>query len=231
MNMKHRLARIKKGFTLLELTVVIATTSILLLGFTAFTIFFSNQYDYEMTIDKNENSAVTLKYAISNNIDRYNYNFEKEFDFITGSGSNQVGLEKIFTAVLPIYGDEGDTLITSASVKEYFFKTNVEEDYSMFGYNEYIYSFSNMFVLENERPIDLIRDELKLHPQVVEATEYVIYKTKSRMDLSIDKVNYEKKSKGNFEKYEFTINYDFEKDDAYTGKKQLIFNKYVYFVE
>ena len=104
MNMKHRLARIKKGFTLLELTVVIATTSILLIGFTAFTIFFSNQYAYEMDINENENSAIQLKYAISNNIDKFNYTYEysdsyKDFNY---NADKIVSNDLIFSTVTPI---------------------------------------------------------------------------------------------------------------------------------
>ena len=71
----------KKGFTLIELTVVMLTTSILFAGFTAFTIFFTNQYNYEMSLENNENSAAGLKYVISNNIEKFNYTYQSAVDF------------------------------------------------------------------------------------------------------------------------------------------------------
>ena len=53
------LKKIKKGFTLLELTIAMLATSLLLTGFTVFTVFFSNQYQYEMSI--NDKSPVRIK--------------------------------------------------------------------------------------------------------------------------------------------------------------------------
>ena len=244
MNMKHRLARIKKGFTLLELTVVIATTSILLLGFTAFTIFFSNQYAYEMDINENENSAITLKYAISNNIDKFNYTYEfssnyKDFNY--DETSKIVANNLIFSTVTPIEAEgQSSTLVDVYSgviIRDFKFIEATADTKPYFGYVEKVYNFSpENYVYHEEingnRPREIeLRKEIAKQSLVPIEEEFKVYQTLSKMELEIKFVGDVVKDNQKCKEFSFTIDYDFEKDDAQAGTKQLTFNKYVYFIE
>lgn len=244
MNMKHRLARIKKGFTLLELTVVIATTSILLLGFTAFTIFFSNQYAYEMDINENENSAIQLKYAISNNIDKFNYTYEysdsyKDFNY---NADKIVSNELIFSTVTPIEAEgmsnEYTNVYSGVIIRDFKFIEGTAEVKPYFGYLEKVYKIAdvNNYIYQSVGTADSPQErEITLRNKISGIVpieeEFKIYQTLSRMELEVkyvdDVVNDNQKCK----EFSFTIDYDFEKDDAQAGTKQLTFNKYVYFIE
>ena len=51
------------------------------------------------------------------------------------------------------------------------------------------------------------------------------------MELEVKYVKDIVKENQKCKEFSFTIDYDFEKDDALTGTKQLTFNKYVYFIE
>lgn len=64
-----------RAFTLVELTVTIAVTSIMLVFLGTFLGFFSSQYQLNQYNDRNFNSAYLLENAIINIIDRNNYNF------------------------------------------------------------------------------------------------------------------------------------------------------------
>lgn len=225
--------RIKRGFTLIELTVVILTTSILLVGFTAFTLFFTNQYSYEMGINDTENSAITLKYAISNNVDKFNYTYETVKDF-TGVDTDEDGVLEIFSTVTPIeaanLGDEDVNYYSGAIIRNYNFYLQKDGLKPYFGYKEMIYDFGEDLksLPTNQREVKVrqfCESKYKTHEE-----EFIIYEARSRMEVSYRTVE----STGletNCKKIEFTIDYDFESESLdVAGTRKIVFNKYVYFI-
>ena len=224
--------RIKRGFTLIELTVVILTTSILLVGFTAFTLFFTNQYSYEMEINDTENSAITLKYAIGNNIDKFNYTYEKNLDFNDLSYDNG-GLD-VFSTVTPIEtensdGSGGYNYYKGVTIRQYRFVKQTAEYSSYFGYLEYNYTFNTVQSLKTSEREYKLRD--KIDDAILEGgqpEEFIIYETRSRMVLTYSLV---KEVSTNCNEYQFTIDYDFESESLdVAGTRKIVFNKYVYFI-
>lgn len=223
--------RIKRGFTLIELTVVILTTSILLVGFTAFTLFFTNQYSYEMGINDTENSAITLKYAISNNVDKFNYTYESSKDFIADDDSD--GILSIFSTVTPVEAkhnlpDDNVNYYSGAIIRYYNFYLQTEDAKPYFGYKEEIYTFNEDKALStSQREVELRQYCNGLTPFV---EEFIIYEARSRMEVSYRTVE----STGletNCKKIEFTIDYDFESESLdVAGTRKIVFNKYVYFI-
>ena len=227
--------KIKKGFTLLEVTVVMLATSILFAGFTAFTLFFSNQYNYEMKINANENSASHLKYSISNNIEKFNYTYETNRDFKT-TEYNQNGELFLFSTTTPVeYSASGAVnFYKGFIVRDYKFVLATGEKRAYFGYDELIYTFKNPVELQaNERETalrDKINDPGNVYT-VSEKTTYFLYETESRMILNWEEVsNTQGTLRNNCKEIRFTIQYAFESDVATSGTKTLVFNKYVYYV-
>ena len=225
--------KIKKGFTLLEVTVVMLATSILFAGFTAFTLFFSNQYNYEMKLNANENSASHLKYSISNNIEKFNYTYEEDRDFKT-TEYNQNGELFLFSTTTPVeYSASGAVnFYTGFIVRDYKFVLATGEKRAYFGYDELIYTFKNPVELKANERETALRDKITNNAYTVsESTTYFLYETESRMILNWEEVE---ASKGhlrqNCKEIKFTIQYAFESDVATSGTKTLVFNKYVYYV-
>ena len=226
--------RIKKAFTLIELTVVIATTSILLLGFTAFTIFFSNQYTYEMNIKDTENSAITLKYAISNNIDKFNYTYETARDFLVTNNDDDGALE-LFSTVTPIETENfinSNNAYSGAIIRYYKFYLQNGEAKPYFGYTEQVFTFNETkYLPTTEREIKIREFCDGLKPSTQE--DFKVYEARSRMELSYEVLTQPAGSKlaSNCKEYQFTIDYDFATDaESVSGTKKVIFNKYVYFI-
>lgn len=226
-----KISRFKRAFTLIELTVVIATTSILMIGFTGFTIFFNNQYNYEMYLQNTINSANYMKYAIANNVERYNYSYETGIDFKINSSTNKVDNTLLFTAVLPSYTSETNETIASASIKEYFFK-EVSGGNSYFGYNEYVYTFNNLTIPDKTTPIQVIRTAITTMTKPT-PTEFIVYEAKSFMKLEVSDVTSAEllAQNSNLKEYRFDIHYDFETEMAQAGKSIMTFNKYVYYIQ
>lgn len=230
--------RIKRGFTLIELTVVILTTSILLVGFTAFTLFFTNQYSYEMEINDTENSAITLKYAIGNNIDKFNYTYETSEDFIVEESSkNGVYIDeslKLFSTITPIEGEsliEDTSIYTGAIIRHYKFVLADETHKPYFGYKEEVYNFEDDIELKNNIREKEIRQYCVGNPESEE--EFIVYEARSKMRVDyklIDVVN--NPSTGNIcKKFQFTINYDFAAEGVTEGTRKIVFSKYINFID
>ena len=229
------LSRFKRGFTLLEMSVVIITTSILLLGFTAFTIFFSNQYKYETNMMNTSGSATYLKYAIGNNVDRYNYTYETTYDFVTNT-ENKVNNDKIFTILSLEKNSSG--YYTTASIKYFkFVDTSEETGYSYFGYDETIYTLPTnpleIFNASKYESGENSRNDIMAHllasSYSTKHTEFIIYQTLSTMRLEVTKIGGDLSTSKRL-KYRFTIDFDFEEEVAIKGKQQLVFDKYIYYV-
>ena len=227
--------KIKKGFTLLEVTVVMLATSILFAGFTAFTLFFSNQYNYEMKLNANENSASHLKYSISNNIEKFNYTYETNRDFKT-TEYNEKGELFLFSTTTPVeYSASGAVnFYTGFIVRDYKFVLATGENKAYFGYDELIYTFKNPVELEANKRETALRDKINEPGNVYtvsEKTTYFLYETESRMILNWEEVTDSKSHlRANCKEIKFTIQYAFESDVATSGTKTLVFNKYVYYV-
>ena len=234
------LKKIKKGFTLLELTIAMLATSLLLTGFTVFTVFFSNQYQYEMSINDKENSAISLKYSLSNNIEKFNYTYERSTDFLTNQEGkltyNEEGNMYLFSTLTPIEVSASETqnFYSGVIIKNYKFVLQNEEkgERSYFGYEELIYTFKNgnKALDKDERETEL-RQYANTKDSIVSSAEYIIYETLSRMVLDVSKpIIGSTSQKENAVRYTFTIQYDFASDAVSTGTKHLTFYKYIYFV-
>jgi prepilin-type N-terminal cleavage/methylation domain-containing protein len=225
--------KIKKGFTLLEVTIVMLATSILFAGFTAFTLFFSNQYNYEMKLNANENSASHLKYSVSNNIEKFNYTYETNRDFKT-SDYNQNGELFLFSTTTPVehHASGAVNFYTGFIVRDYKFVLATGEKKAYFGYDELIYTFKTPVELQSNERETALRDKITNNPYTVsESTTYFLYETESRMILNWEEVTDSKSHlRANCKEIKFTIQYAFESDVATPGTKTLVFNKYVYYV-
>jgi prepilin-type N-terminal cleavage/methylation domain-containing protein len=225
--------KIKKGFTLLEVTIVMLATSILFAGFTAFTLFFSNQYNYEMKLNANENSASHLKYSVSNNIEKFNYTYETNRDFKT-SVYNQNGELFLFSTTTPVehHASGAVNFYTGFIVRDYKFVLATGEKKAYFGYDELIYTFKTPVELQSNERETALRDKTTNNPYTVsESTTYFLYETESRMILNWEEVTDSKSHlRANCKEIKFTIQYAFESDVATSGTKTLVFNKYVYYV-
>ena len=225
--------KIKKGFTLLEVTIVMLATSILFAGFTAFTLFFSNQYNYEMKLNANENSASHLKYSVSNNIEKFNYTYEEDRDFKTPE-YNQNGELFLFSTTTPVEHNASGAVnfYTGFIVRDYKFVLATGEKKAYFGYDELIYTFKTPVELEANERETALRDKITKYPYTVsESTTYYLYETESRMILNweertVSQSHLREKCK----EIKFTIQYAFESDVATSGTKTLVFYKYVYYV-
>ena len=228
--------KIKKGFTLLEVTIVMLATSILFAGFTAFTLFFSNQYNYEMKLNANENSASHLKYSVSNNIEKFNYTYEENRDFKTPE-YNQNGELFLFSTTTPVeYSASGAVnFYTGFIVRDYKFVLATGEKKAYFGYDEEIYTFKTPVELKSNERETALRDKIDGVDHVEytksELTTYFLYETESRMILNWEEVTSSQSHlRANCKEIKFTIQYAFESDVATSGTKTLVFNKYVYYV-
>jgi prepilin-type N-terminal cleavage/methylation domain-containing protein len=225
--------KIKKGFTLLEVTIVMLATSILFAGFTAFTLFFSNQYNYEMKLNANENSASHLKYSVSNNIEKFNYTYETNRDFKTPE-YNQNGELFLFSTTTPVehHASGAVNFYTGFIVRDYKFVLATGEKKAYFGYDELIYTFKTPVELQSNERETALRDKITNNPYTVsESTTYFLYETESRMILNWEEVtDSQGHLRANCKEIKFTIQYAFESDVATSGTKTLVFNKYVYYV-
>lgn len=198
--------RLTKGLTLIELTIAMATASILIGGLTVFSLFFSKQLDSEKKNDNTYNSALALKNVLSNLIDRYNYTFDLDKDFVTEDDKKVDVKQRIFVVEIE------DPIYTYTYVRYYKF----DDETSKLQYTEYKYDGENNQIPEES------------------GITYDVYKCLSPMKLEItpsediSNSTYETTMK----KVSFTIDYDFVDGNNQTntqGQKQLTFSKYVYF--
>ena len=168
--------KIKKGFTLLEVTIVMLATSILFAGFTAFTLFFSNQYNYEMKLNANENSASHLKYSVSNNIEKFNYTYEEDRDFKT-TEYNQNGELFLFSTTTPVehHASGAVNFYTGFIVRDYKFVLATGEKRAYFGYDELIYTFEDLVELEANERETALRDKINEPGNVYTVSEKTTY--------------------------------------------------------
>jgi type II secretory pathway pseudopilin PulG len=228
--------KLKKGFTLIELTVVMLTTSLLFAGFTAFTIFFTNQYNYEMSLENNENSAAGLKYVISNNIEKFNYTYQSAVDFNENTYKTfqegefkEENVLSLFTTYTPVeaFSNQGSNYYKGVIERKYKFVKQNGEEPSYFGYYEKAYTFvGHVTLAENEREVDLIK-YVKADTTRSEKN-YKLHETLSPMILKFVKGG--DNLREGCKKITFTIDYKFATEAVEEGTKKLVFDKYVYFL-
>lgn len=227
--------KIKEGFTLIEMTVVILTTSILLVGFTSFLVFFSNIHAHETETMNETNSAFYMKNAISNHIEQFNYTYEDGVDFNFDASTKLVDNSNMFSVLSAQYESEAG-YYSGVIFRDYkFVNTTYDAEgdvvkYSHFMYIEKIYTFKETYdpVVYSERQLRTIAaDSTKV--ESYEENEVVVYTALSHMTLQIKNIE-ETGIKPNCKKFVITIMYDYETNDAPQGKQSLDFNKYVYFM-
>lgn len=159
--MNKKLAKFKKGYTLLELVIVIAITAVIMGMVTAFIFFFSNQFSLNKKIENNYYSAVTLKNYINNELDKnignivIDSSINDEDYLFSVNKSNKIYLYKYLDnnflkvniassndyEVLYTPGSEMDVVLTQSSVNTS--KLTIEIKYSK---NEDTYEASLSFI-------------------------------------------------------------------------------------
>ena len=115
---------------------------------------------------------------------------------------------------------------TGVIIRDYKFVLETADSKAYFGYTETVYTFKqSVQLLPSQREATLRNHISNATPSAPE--DYIIYQSLSKMILEYQKV---KDVTTSCAKYQFTIQYDFASDVSDTGTKQLIFDKYIYFV-